>query len=88
MRHASYLILLLAASEAGAFAGNGGVWSAYDTDRNGLLEPSEFAAFCAGQPHLKKNASRFERFDIDGDGHLSQDEFVQGLGALFKSGAK
>lgn len=88
MRYAIYLVLLLATCEAAALSGNSDVWSAYDTDRNGFLEPTEFAAFCAAQPRLGKEEIRFERFDTNGDGRLSQKEFGKALGSLFKSGVK
>jgi Ca2+-binding EF-hand superfamily protein len=66
---------------AGPLKADGGVWSPYDTDGNGYLEPGEYASFRARQPERAELQAnwRFESVDADGDGRVSELEMVLAL---------
>lgn len=64
-----------------AWADGGGTFSLYDADRNGFLEPAEYAAFAASRQKRPDDAAfwAFARVDADGDSRVSEQELVNAL---------
>lgn len=62
-------------------ADGGGVWSQYDVDRDGYLNPDEFAQMHSGRPVRPEFSAlwRFEQVDGNGDGVIDQGEMVRTL---------
>ncbi|RXK56331.1 hypothetical protein ESB00_10800 [Oleiharenicola lentus] len=82
---ATYLIVILLAApfafgaEAGKpKQGQGGPFANADTNKDGKLDPAEFAAMNKQNPNPDAAKKRFARLDVDKDGFLSADELRSG----------
>lgn len=62
-------------------ADSGGVYSVYDTDRDGYLDGAEFGKFAESRRRRADTADTWEfaTVDTDGDGRISEQEMVDAL---------